>query len=89
MSLASLMPRTDEFTLMQKLDITFAQATILMQIWRSGSVGINTYPPIRALRQHIYKIRPRLAKQGIFILNIGPGSYGMPQDSRDKLESMF
>lgn len=94
MSLASLMPRAekpkaDAFTLMQKLDLTYAQAVILLHIWESGSVGLNTSPPIRALRQHIYKIRPRLAKHGIFILGTGPGSYGMPQQSRKILEHML
>lgn len=91
MSLATLVPRTDvdEITIMYKLDITFAQACILRTMWKNGSIGINQTPIVRSTRQHIYKMRPKLAKLGIYIVTVGAGHYGMPQKSRDILDRMF
>ena len=93
MTIVALMPKepveTDEFTLMQKLEITFAQAVILKRMLDSGSVGLNMYPPMRALRQHIYKLRLRLEGRGMFIINAGPGRYGLTKDSRERLDHIL
>lgn len=92
MTLATLIPDeepADEITMMHRLDITFTQAVILKTIWKSGVRGTNAFPGKRASRQHIYNMRPKLSKHGIFIVNLGYGRYGMPQSSRDALDRMF
>lgn len=91
MTLASLMPKpeVDEITMMHRLDITYREATILKQMWFNGKSGIRQYPPMRATRQHVYNMRPKLAKHNIIIVNIGAGSYGIPLESRVLLDQMF
>lgn len=92
MTLASLVPNNepaDEITMMHRLDITYTQAVILKLIWKSGMRGTNQFPAKRASRQHIYNMRPKLAKHGIFIVNLNFGRYGMPSASREVLDRMF
>lgn len=91
MTLANLMPKpeVDEITMMYRLNITFREAAILKQMWKNGNAGIRQYPPMRSTRQHIYNMRPKLARHNIAIVNIGAGSYGIPIESRVRLEQMF
>jgi hypothetical protein len=91
MTLVNLMPKpeVDEITLMYRLNITFTEASILKQMWLNGNKGIRQYPPVRATRQHIYNMRPKLAKHNIAIVNMSAGHYGIPIQSRLLLERMF
>lgn len=95
MTLANLVPdepnnETDEITLMHRLDITHTQAVILKKLWKGGAHGANEFPATkRASRQHIYSMRPKLAKHNIFIVNLNFGRYGLPVASREILDQMF
>ena len=83
-----LMAEGDEATLMRKLDITYMQAQILKRMWKSGALGAKNFPNPRSTRQHVYKIRPRLERHGIYIVHFGRGRYGLTQASRQILDAL-
>ena len=92
MSLAEFTPskqEPDEFTLMEKLPLTFTQAQILLRIWRSVDKGTDNFNSYRSTRQHIYNMRPRLRPFGITILNLANRHYGMPRNSRQIMDKLL
>lgn len=94
MTLANLVPNepnneADEISMMHRLEITYTQAVILKKMWKGGAHGSNEFPAKRASRQHIYNMRPKLAKHNIHIVNLNFGRYGLPVASREILDQMF
>jgi len=79
----------DEFSVMEKLPLTFTQAQILIKIWKSDEIGTDNFPNSRSIRQHIYIMRPRLRPFGITILSLANKRYGMSHSSRNAMDKLF
>ena len=79
----------DEFTMMEKLDLTYGEAIILKLLWYNGNHSTDLTSSGRSGRQHIYNMRAKLIKREITIVNLGGKCYGMPKASRDILDGMF